>query len=158
MAIVSSGRRERPLRRSKKVALCLVLVSKVKSCSLGANAVVQNRPRRAALGLPGGGVPRQTFLRQAGRKVNRKRTPCSHDSLFLDRQREKGTVCACRPFPRPTERKKHTLFLRQAEQKHTSFFFDRQSRKDARFFFDRQGGKEVLSLKMPFSLCWSRKR
>ena len=36
------------------------------------------------------------FPRQAGGKGNRKRTPCSHDCLFLDRQGGKGIASAHR--------------------------------------------------------------
>ena len=41
-------------------------------------------------------TPGRPFPRQAGRKGTRKRTPCSHDCRFLDRQGGKGMASACR--------------------------------------------------------------
>ena len=41
------------------------------------------------------GTPGRPFPRQARRKGNRKRTPCSHDCRFLDRQGGKGIASAC---------------------------------------------------------------
>ena len=47
------------------------------------------------------GTPGRPFPRQAGRKGTRKRTPCSHDCRFLDRQGGKG-IASTRHVPMTT--------------------------------------------------------
>ena len=98
------------------------------------------------------------FPRQAGGKGHREHAQRAPKSHFPRQAKGKGNRVRVPPFSSTGRAKNRTFFLRRAEQKHTSFFFDRQSRKDAHFFFDRQGGKEVSSLNIYFSFCWSQKR